>query len=68
MSSTPRSFLVLAGMGERFRRVGLRARLAIALGAVVVASFAFSVVDTAQHPTAPTSRPSPGPGSSPWAP
>ena len=48
----PALFLALASLRGRARRVGLRARLAIVLGAVIVASFAFSVADTAQHATA----------------
>ncbi len=48
----PALFLVLATLGGRVRRIGLRARLALVLGAVIVGSFAYSVTDTARHPTA----------------
>ena len=48
----PALFLVVATLGGGLRRLGLRGRLALVLGAVIVGSFAFSVADTARHPTA----------------
>ncbi len=45
----PTLFLALASLGTR---LNLRARLAIGLVLVVAASWAFSVIDTASHPTA----------------
>ena len=44
----PTLFLVLAGMRTR---MGLRARLALGVGAATLASFVFSVLDTTSHPT-----------------
>ncbi len=45
----PTIFLVVAGLS---RRLGLRRRLGIVLGAAVVASFVFSIVQTSSNPTA----------------
>jgi peptidoglycan/LPS O-acetylase OafA/YrhL len=44
----PTLFLLLAGLGSK---LSLRARLALALVVVIAASLAFSVIDTASHPT-----------------
>jgi peptidoglycan/LPS O-acetylase OafA/YrhL len=44
----PTLFLVVAGLRGRW---SLRARMSVVLGLVIVASFAFSIVQTASHPT-----------------
>ena len=44
----PTLFLLIAGIGSRF---ALRVRLTWALGAVIVASFVFSILDTNAHAT-----------------